>query len=506
MKFVAVTSCPTGIAHTYMAAEALEQAGKAAGHDVQVETQGSAGSVPLSDAVIAAADGVIYAADLPVREKERFAGKPFVDVGVKKAVHAPNDVIAAAVEAVESGGGASLEKIDASGEEVAPVGAGSGAAPGTKVKAGQSTGARIKQYLMTGVSYMIPFVAAGGILIALAFMLGGFQISTTTTKDVIDTFSPLSLQSWAGLMMVIGGAAFGFLVPVLSGFIAFAIADRPGIAPGFVGGTLAVATGAGFLGGLATGFIGGFLALWLSRLNVPKAVRGVMPVVVVPLIATFLTGLIMLVIIGKPIKWLMDTLSEALLSMTGTAAIALGAILGLMMGFDLGGPINKVAYVFATTGLSAVALDASGADDPRLQIMAAVMAAGMTPPLGLALATVLRKRLFTEPEIENGKAAWILGASFITEGAIPFAAAAPLRVIPATMVGSAVTGALVMAFGNTLRAPHGGIWVVALISNPFLYLLAVAIGTVVTAFGVVFLKGLGTKAKAPAPAGAPVNA
>ncbi len=202
----------------------------------------------------------------------------------------------------------------------------------------------------------------------------------------------------------------------------------------------------------------------------------------------------------------MDTLSTALLSLTGASAILLGVLLGLMMGFDLGGPINKAAYVFATTGLAAVALDESGANDPRLQIMAAVMAAGMTPPLGMALATVLRKRLFTEPEIENGMAAWMLGASFITEGAIPFAAAAPLRVIPATMLGSAVTGGLVMAFGNTLRAPHGGIWVVALISQPLLYLLAVLIGTVITAFAVIFLMSLGVKSSTPAPAGVPVNA
>jgi PTS system fructose-specific IIC component len=500
MKFVAVTSCPTGIAHTYMAAENLEQAGKAAGHDVQVETQGSAGSVPLPDEVIAAADGVIYAADLEVKGKERFAGKPFVDVGVKKAVHDGPGVIAAAVEAVEAGGGASLEHITADGSEVPPV-----SKPAPKA-ANASVGNRIRQYLMTGVSYMIPFVAAGGIMIAISFLLGGYKVNTTTTADVIATFNPFTMQSWAGLFFVTGAAAFGFLVPVLSGFIAFAIADRPGIAPGFVGGTLAVATGAGFLGGLATGFIGGFIALYLSRLKVPKSVRGVMPVVVIPLVATFLTGLIMLVIIGKPIKWLMDSLSDALLSMTGTAAIGLGFILGLMMGFDLGGPINKVAYTFAITGLSAVALDESGANDIRLQIMACVMAAGMTPPLGLALATVLRKRLFTEPEIENGKAAWILGASFITEGAIPFAAAAPLRVIPATMLGSAVTGALVMAFGNTLRAPHGGVWVVALITNPFLYLLAIAVGMVITCFMVIFLKGMGVKTPKTAPAGAPVNA
>jgi len=498
MKFVAVTSCPTGIAHTYMAAENLEQSGKDAGHEVQVETQGSAGTIPLSDDIIAAADGVIYAADLEVKGKERFAGKPFIDVGVKKAVHDGPGVIAAAVAAVENAPKA--------GTPEAAALAAATPAPSTKVVEKSSVGNRIRQYLMTGVSYMIPFVAAGGIMIAISFLLGGYKITTTTIQDVIDTFNPFTIESWAGLFFVTGGAAFGFLVPVLSGFIAFAIADRPGLAPGFVGGTLAVATGAGFLGGLATGFIGGFIALYLSRLKVPKSVRGVMPVVVIPLIATFLTGLIMLIILGKPIKWLMDSLSEALLSMTGTAAIGLGFILGLMMGFDLGGPINKVAYTFAVTGLSAVALDESGANDIRLQIMAAVMAAGMTPPLGLALATVLRKRLFTEPEIENGKAAWILGASFITEGAIPFAAAAPLRVIPATMLGSAVTGALVMAFGNTLRAPHGGVWVVALITNPFTYLLAVAVGLVITAFGVIFLKGLGAKADSKAPAGVPVNA
>ena len=480
MKFVAVTSCPTGIAHTYMAAENLEQAGKAAGHDVQVETQGSAGSVPLSDDVIAAADGVIFAADLEVKGKERFAGKPFVDVGVKKAVHDGPGVIAAAVEAVEAGGGASLEHITAAGGEVPPVGR-----PATKVAANQGVGNRIRQYLMTGVSYMIPFVAAGGIMIAISFLLGGYKITTTTTADVINTFNPFQMQSWAGLFFVTGGAAFGFLVPVLSGFIAFAIADRPGLAPGFVGGTLAVATGAGFLGGLATGFIGGFIALYLSRLKVPKSVRGVMPVVVIPLVATFLTGLIMLIILGRPLKALSDGLTSWLNGMSGANAIVLGVILGLMMAFDMGGPVNKVAYTFATTGLAAAG---TSTDAPQLKIMAAVMAAGMVPPLGMALATRLRPALFTEPERENGNAAWLLGASFITEGAIPFAAGDPLRVIPSLMVGSGITGGMVMAFGSTLRAPHGGIWVTPLIGGIPGYLIALVVGTVVTSFCVLALK------------------
>ncbi|GCE77009.1 PTS fructose transporter subunit IIC [Cellulomonas biazotea] len=479
MKLVAVTSCPTGIAHTYMAAEALEQAGRAAGHEVAVETQGAAGSMPLDPRVIAEADGVIYAADLEVKDKDRFVGKPFVDVGVKKAVHDAPGVIAAAVAAVGSG-------------VVAPA-AGPAAAPVTKVDANAGVGTRVRQWLMTGVSYMIPFVAAGGILIALSFMLaqlawgdeGVVLVTEVPVDDLMTSFNVASLQDWAVLLFRTGGVAFAFLVPVLSGFIAYAIADRPGLVPGFVGGSVSMLVGAGFLGGLVTGFLAGFVALWISRWKVPKGVRGVMPVVVIPLLSSFVVGLVMFVIIGRPIASLMDGLSSWLNGLSGNNLVLLGLLLGAMMGFDLGGPINKVAYTFAVTGLATEGLDA---DATQYKIMAAVMAAGMVAPLAMALATVVRKKLFTHAERENGKAAWLLGASFISEGAIPFAAADPWRVIVSSVVGSSVTGGLVMAFGCTLRAPHGGIWVLPLISNPLGFILAIAVGVVVMAAIVIALK------------------
>lgn len=484
MRFVAVSSCPTGIAHTYMAAEALEVAGRAAGHEVHVETQGAAGSTPLDPQVIAEADGVIFAADLEVKDRERFAGKPVVDVGVKKAVHDPNAVIAQAVAAVESG----VVPAGTAGAAGATV-----AAPVTKVDANAKVGTRIRQWLMTGVSYMIPFVAAGGILIALGFMLaqaawgddGPVQVTQVPVAELIGSFDPLSLEHWAVLLFQTGGLAFGFLVPVLSGFIAYAIADRPGLVPGFVGGAISVAIGAGFLGGLVTGFLGGFLALWISRWKVPKGVRGVMPVVVTPLLSSAVTGLVMFVLIGRPIAELMAGLTTWLNGLSGANLLVLGAILGAMMGFDLGGPVNKVAYTFAVTGLATEGLS-DGAVQYR--VMAAVMAAGMVAPLALALASTVRKRLFTHAEQENGKAAWLLGLSFISEGAIPFAAADPWRVIVSSVVGSSVTGAAVMAFGSELRAPHGGVWVTPLISNPLGFLLAVAIGTVISAAVVVALK------------------
>ncbi|MFF1528192.1 PTS fructose transporter subunit IIC [Cellulomonas sp. NPDC058312] len=485
MKFVAVTSCPTGIAHTYMAAEALETVGKAGGHEVVVETQGAAGSTPLDPAVIAAADGVIFAADLEVQDRERFAGKPFVDVGVKKAVHDPSGVLAQAVEAVEHGVVAE------------PVGApaGAGPRPATKVDPNAGVGTRIRQWLMTGVSYMIPFVAAGGIMIALGFMIaqaawgesGAVAVTQVPVADLISSFSITSGQDWAVLLFQTGGAAFAFLVPVLSGFIAYGIADRPGLVPGFVGGSISVLVGAGFLGGLVTGFVAGFLALWISRWKVPKGVRGVMPVVVTPLLSSLITGFLMFVLIGRPIANLMDGLTNWLNGLSGSNLVLMGALLGVMMGFDLGGPINKVAYTFAVTGLATEGL---AADAVQYQIMAAVMAAGMVAPLGLALATFVRKRLFTHAEQENGKAAVLLGLSFISEGAIPFAAADPWRVIVSSMVGSSVTGALTMAFGSGLRAPHGGVWVLPLISNPLGFLLAVLVGTAVTGLLVVVLKSL----------------
>jgi len=498
VKFVAVTSCPTGIAHTYMAAENLEQTGKDLGHEVQVETQGSAGTVPLSDDIIAAADGVIYAADLEVKGKARFAGKPFVDVGVKKAVHDPKAVLAAAIAAVENAPKAGTAEAAAAAAAPAPR-----TASASTRKVG--VGTRLRQWLMTGVSYMIPFVAAGGILIALGFLFGGEEVvyklyggefEGVTYENVAGTVAGfpagggfdavLAQAGFAGILFVLGQVAFFMLVPILSGFIAFGIADRPGLVPGIVGGMLANLVGAGFLGGLVSGLAAGAIAYYMTRLKVPKGVRGVMPVVVIPLVSTILIGLLMIFVVGKPVAAAQSALEDWLSGLSGGNAVLLGAILGLMMAFDMGGPLNKAAYLFAAGGLT-IAITEGG---PGLQIMAAVMAAGMTPPLGMALATAVRKKLWTEAERENGLACWLLGASFITEGAIPFAAAHPLRVIPSCMVGSAATGALVMAFGNELRAPHGGIFVLPLISNPILYLLAIAVGMVITAALVIVLMSL----------------
>jgi len=478
MRFVAVTSCPTGIAHTYMAAEALEQAARAAGHEIVVETQGSGGFQKLDPAVIAAADGVIFANDAEVRDRARFAGKPTVQAGVKRAINDGPGLVRDAEFAVATGTSTTPAPTAAQ-----PTSGGLA----TKVEEGH-LGIRLRGYLMTGVSYMIPFVAGGGILIALSFMLGGYKI-VEVNGDVpgfIDQFSVLSRHDWAGLMFILGAVAFGFLNAVLAGFIAYAIADRPGLVPGFVAGVAAGSIGAGFLGAIVGGLTGGFIARWLSQLNVPKAIRGVMPVVVIPLVATLLNGLLMLAVLGKPLAWLQTELTDWLAGLSGANAILLGAILGLMMAFDMGGPVNKTAYVFATLNLTQAIADNNG---PALQIMAAVMAAGMVPPLAMALSsTVLRPSLYTEAERENGKAAWLLGASFITEGAIPFAASDPLRVIPSLMAGSALTGALVMAFGNELRAPHGGIWVIALVSNPVMYLVAIVAGTVLSGFLVTALK------------------
>jgi PTS system fructose-specific IIC component len=490
VKFVGVTSCPTGIAHTYMAAEALEQAARAAGHEIEIETQGAAGANPLPPETIAAADAVIFGVDVEVRDRHRFEGKPIVQVGVKKAISDAAGIIAQAEEAARTAPAAGAP----GGGTGNPLTSG-GPALVSKVQADAGTATKVRQWLMTGVSYMIPFVAAGGILIALSFMLaqivagkeGAILVTKVPLATVATNFNWGDGMHWAALLFQVGAASFAFLVPALAGFIGFAIADRPGIVPGFVGGSLSVAIGAGFLGGIAAGFIGGGIALWFARRNVPKAVRGVMPVVVIPLVATLLTGFIMLIILGRPLKAISDGLSSWLGGMSGANAVVLGVVLGLMMAFDMGGPVNKVAYTFATTGLAAAG---TATDAPQLKIMAAVMAAGMTPPLGMALATRLRPALFTEPERENGNAAWLLGASFITEGAIPFAAGDPLRVIPSLMLGSAVTGGMVMGFGSTLRAPHGGLWVTPLIGGIVPYLIALVVGTVISAFTVVALKGL----------------
>ncbi|MET7637439.1 fructose-specific PTS transporter subunit EIIC [Streptomyces sp. NPDC005438] len=473
LRLVAVTSCPTGIAHTYMAAEALSRAATEAGHHLDVEPQGSGGFTPLDPEVVAAADGVILAHDVEVRDRQRFAGKPTVEVGVKAAINRPESLVAEL--------GALVAAAPETG--VAPAGTASGEPPPMERsgRPGEGYASQLRVWLMTGVSHMVPFVAAGGLLIALAFAMGGYEINEA--PSVAKHFGWGELTSWAALFFQTGDLAFGFLIPVLAGYIAYGMADRPGLVPGFVGGAIATTVDAGFLGGLAAGLLAGAVVRVIQRVSVPAALRGVMPVAVIPLLSSAVVGLLMFVVVGKPIARAQRGMTDWLGDLTGTNALLLGALLGMMMCFDLGGPVNKVAYAFAT-GQVASADPGEGA----LQVMAAVMAAGMVPPLAMALASTVRSALFTPAERENGKAAWVLGASFITEGAIPFAASDPLRVIPSTMVGGAVTGGLTMAFGCTLRAPHGGVFVLPLMGSPLLCLLAIGLGTLVAAALVVPLK------------------
>jgi PTS system fructose-specific IIC component len=493
-KLVAITACPTGIAHTYMAAEALEAAAERAGVEIAVETQGSAGSTPLSASTIAAADAVVFATDVGVKDRARFAGKPMVASGVKRAIDDSDGMVR---EAVAAASNPSAPRVEGAAAEAAADAGGE-----------ESWGLRIRRILMTGVSYMIPFVAAGGLLIALSFLLGGYEIvdhgaivNDNTLFNLPDVdelglehalFDSGFFAYLGAVFFVLGSTAFKFLVPALAGYIAYAIADRPGIAPGFVMGALAIDLGgfgtpqSGFLGGIIGGVLAGVVAAWIAGWKVPAWARGLMPVLVIPLLATLITGFVMVVVLGKPLGALIDALNDGLTSMSeGGAGIALGIILGLMMAFDMGGPLNKTAYLFATTGLASVA---TATEAPQLEIMAAVMLAGMVPPLALALAALLRPGLFTLPERENGKAAWALGASFITEGAIPFAAADPLRVIPSIMAGSAVTGALAIGLDVQLRAPHGGIFVLFAVDNVLGFLFALVAGTLVAAAAVIALK------------------
>jgi PTS system fructose-specific IIC component len=490
-KIVAVTACATGIAHTFMAADALTAAGaETEGVELVVEPQGSSGYKALPQSVIDDADAVIFAVDVDVREPQRFAGKPVVRAGVKRGIEQPKQLIAEALAASENpnatrvqGGAATASASDAPAAQ-------------------QSVGRRIQRWLLTGVSYMIPFVAGGGLLIALGFLLGGYQVTQNAANVIIQNSlwdlptdgitSPLGPigQYLGSVAFMIGATSMGFIVAVLAGFIAYAIADRPGIAPGFVAGAVAVLMNAGFIGGIIGGLLAGFIAWWLGRFDAPRWLRGLMPVVIVPFLGSIFASGLMILFLGRPIAALMAALTEGLtgLAASGAGAIILGVILGLMMCFDLGGPVNKVAYVFATTGLAA----ASQTNTTPYLIMAAVMAAGMVPPLAMALAsTLLARKKFTPVERENGAAAWLLGASFISEGAIPFAAADPLRVIPASMVGGAITGGLSMLLSVQSFAPHGGIFVFFAI-NPFWgFALAIVAGTVVTALIVVALKGIG---------------
>ncbi|MGD9517418.1 PTS fructose transporter subunit IIC, partial [Mycolicibacterium sp.] len=465
-------ACPTGIAHTYMAADALAAAAKEAGVTLVVETQGSSGSTPLPSDTIAGADAVIFATDVGVKDRGRFAGKPVVASGVKRAINEPAKMIAEAVAAADNPNAPRVE--------------GSGAAASEAPSGDVGWGTRTRQILLTGVSYMIPFVAAGGLLIALGFLFAGYEIADTgndiALNNSLTNLPPGGFLEYLGaILFSLGGLAFGFLVPALAGYISFAIADRPGIAPGFTAGALAVFIGGGFIGGIVGGVLAGFAALWISNLKVPQWFRGLMPVVIVPLGASLFVGLIMFFLVGRPLALINSGLTNWLSGLSGTSAIFLGIILGLMMCFDLGGPVNKAAYAFATAGLAAETT-------ASFEIMAAVMAAGMVPPLAMALATTIRPGLFSEPERENGRAAWLLGASFISEGAIPFAAADPLRVIPSMMFGGAITGALCMAFGATSRAPHGGIFVLFAIDNKLGFVIALVAGTVAAALAVVAAK------------------
>ena len=492
-RLVAVTACPTGIAHTYMAADSLVAAAAERGIDLQVETQGSSGATPLDPSVIAAADAVIFAVDVDVRDKQRFAGLPVISAPVKRGIDEPGEMVEEALAAAGNPNARRVAGTAGGGEQTDDGGR-------------EGIGSTLKRALLTGVSYMIPFVAGGGLLIALGFLLGGYLI--TETADAVVLENSLANLPDGGLTTYLGAVAFkigqlslGFLVPALAGYIAYALADRPGIAPGFVAGSVAGFMGAGFLGGIVGGLLAGYVALLIGRLAVPRWLRSLMPVVIIPLVASIVASGLMFLVLGGPIAALTDGLNNWLSGLTGTAAIGLGIILGLMMAVDLGGPINKVAYSFAVAGLGTGAID----NQAPWQIMAAVMAAGMVPPLAMALATALDRRRFTVAERENGKAAWLLGAAFISEGAIPFAAADPLRVIPASLLGSAVTGAIVMGTGVTSQAPHGGIFVFFAIGNVAMFIVAVLVGMVVSALAVIALKRYATR-KTHTPVSEPVAA
>ncbi|WP_296701960.1 fructose-specific PTS transporter subunit EIIC [Rothia sp. (in: high G+C Gram-positive bacteria)] len=486
-KIVAVTACPTGIAHTYMAADALKYAAEELGYDLKVETQGSSGNEKLTQADIDAADAVIFAVSVNVRERNRFAGKPFVESPVKRGIDEPKEMIAEALAEAENPNGARVAAAASSGEDSA------GATEG-------AWGSRIYKAVMTGISYMIPFVATGGILVALGFVFEAITVPNlgdVNTKAILDSATLFNLGDvhWTlylgAVLQTIGGFGLSLMVPALAAYIAYGLAQRPGIAPGFIVGSVALAVNAGFLGGIVGGILAGLIAYALGTLKLPRWLGSMMPVVITPLVTSLVAGLAMYLLLGAPLAWVMTTLQDWLTSMSGGSALVLGLILGAMMASDLGGPINKAAYLFATAGLS------SGATVNQ-EIMAAVIISGMVPPLAMALATTLRPKLFNENERENGKAAWLLGASFISEGAIPFASADPARVIPSTIVGGAIAGAISMGAHVASPAPHGGIWIIGLAQNPLMFLVAVVAGTVVSALLYVVLKSLGARSKASA--------
>ena len=462
LKIVAITSCPTGIAHTFMAAEGLEQGAQSQGHAIKVETQGSVGAKnTLTAEDIAAADLVIIAADTQV-DKTRFAGKRLHEASTKAAIHDGAELVRKAIaEAKVAGGAAGGESYD---DQV-------------KQAKAQQTAARtgVYKHLMTGVSYMLPFVVAGGLLIAVSFALGGINVYDDAHKGTL---------GWT-LFQIGAKAGFALMVPILAGYIAYSIADRPGITPGMIGGMIAATIGSGFLGGIAAGFLAGYIVKFLSdNLPLPRTLAGLKPVLILPLLGTTIIGLLMYYVVGEPVAAALAAITSWLKEMQGTNAAFLGLLLGAMMAFDMGGPINKAAYAFAT-GLI------TSQTDPIYGPMAAVMAAGMTPPLGLALAALLFKNRFSLDEREAAGATAALGISFITEGAIPYAAKDPLRVIPALMIGSAITGAISMWFGCQLKVPHGGVFVLPIpnaVVNLGPYMIAILVGTLVTTAALFFLK------------------
>lgn len=496
VRILAITACPTGIAHTYMAADALSQeAAKMEGVHLDVETQGSSSVTPFPAEVVDKAQAIIFATDVGVKDRERFAGMPVIESGVKRAIQEPKKMLEEAVAASKN----PTARRVAGGSQAA---SGAHTAQSSEDAQGLSTAKKLQQAVMTGVSYMVPFVAAGGLLLALGFLIGGYDMANgwkvlatefslgnlpgheVSVDGTLVHFDRSGLALYLGaVLFATGQMAMGFIVAALSGYIAYALAGRPGIAPGFVGGAISVLVGAGFIGGLITGVLAGVVAAWIGQRKVPRVVASLMPVVIIPLLTSMLVGLTMFLLLGRPLAGIMTGLQDWLASMSGSSAVLLGVILGLMMCFDLGGPVNKAAYLFATAGLST-------GDEASMKIMAAVMAAGMVPPIALSLATLVRKNLFTPAEQENGKSAWLLGLSFVSEGAIPFAAADPIRVIPSMMAGGAVTGALTMATGTISRAPHGGIFVSFAISPLWSFLLALIAGTITSAVLVVVAKQL----------------
>ena len=449
---VAVTACPTGIAHTYMAAEAIEKKAKELGYQVKVETRGSGGAKNvLTDDEIAKAAGVIVACDTNV-PTDRFDGKKVIECQVSDGINKAEELI----------------KRIAAGDAPVFKASGKKEASHSSVGGKESIGHQIYKHLMNGVSHMLPFVVGGGILIAIAFLIDGFSVDLNSLPaDQRANFG--TITQGAALFKGIGGTAFGFMLPILAGFIAMSIADRPGLAVGFVGGSIAANGTSGFLGALVAGFVAGYIVNLLKKIfsKLPESLDGVKPVLLYPLLGIFLIGVIMQFVVEPPIGALNTAINNGLNGLNGASAVVLGVLLGGMMAIDMGGPVNKAAYVFGTASIAA----------GNYNIMAAVMIGGMVPPIAIALATIFFKNKFTAEERKAGPTNFIMGLSFITEGAIPFAASDPLHVLPACVVGSAVAGGLSMAFGCTLMAPHGGIFVVPTIGNPLMYLVALVIGS-----------------------------